>query len=36
MEQDRAKVVPVSAYAAALKEYEEDTGTDSEGEMLVA
>jgi hypothetical protein len=28
-------VVPASAYAAALKEYEDDTGTDSEGEMML-
>jgi hypothetical protein len=32
----RLSVVPTSAYAAALKEYEDDTSTDSEGEMMVA
>ena len=28
-------VVLFSAYAAALKEYEDDTNTDSEGEMML-
>jgi hypothetical protein len=30
-----AYVVPVCAYTAALKEYEDDSNTDSEGDMRV-
>ena len=32
----RVFIVPTSAYATASKEYEDDTSTDSEGEMMVA
>lgn len=34
-EDNRLPAVPVSAYEAALREYEEDSETDDEGSMVM-